>query len=218
MYSNKTNTTQKSKGAYSNHVNFIEALKSTGSNLVTDTVKGIKNDVIKGTGQQIVDSLFNTNSSGNSQPDEKPDSPFNFSEFMHSSEQRTRAQDRVKYEYEQQETIIFNRRQEEVNKKIEEIKIELRRISETLGVIDNSVKTVIAQEEVNPGTYHLNFFERLLVFLQHMRKRVTEARNWAAMHQQRTQTKSYFWKQSNKKVSGTKFMLSQERQVATQTG
>lgn len=205
----------------SNHANFIEALKSASIGQVKDTAKSFRDDLLVGSGQQMVDSLFNTNQGGTqNNPDQNEQlPPFNFSEYIHSDEvARSRGNDRVRYEYEQQETVIFNRRQQEVDKKIEEIKIELKRIKETIGNIETSTETVISQEVVSPGTYHLNFFERLLKFLRHMRKRVAESRHWAAMNQQRTTTKSYYWQQSSSKVSGTKYMLSQERQLATQTG
>lgn len=201
--------------AQSHHANFIEALKSTGGAFATDVGRAIKEDVIDGSINQTVDSVFGTNSLP---PKEQP---FDFNEYLNSGEniQRKLQHQQVQQEYEQSEVIIFNRRKEDVNRRIEEIKVELKRIAQEIVVLDQTTETVIEQEEIDPGIYHLSFFERLASFLRQVRKRVVESRHWAAMHQHRSQAKSsYYWHQANQKVGGTKFLLSQERQVATQTG
>lgn len=198
------------------HANFIEALKSSSSGIAKDSIKGFSQDFVLGTAKQVGDTLLNTNQSKT--PNQENPDPFNFAEYLHSSEKSIRSQDRVKYEYERQETVIFNRRQEEVNHKIDQIRVELKRLAKEIVYLDQSTQAVIAQEIKNPGTYHLNFFEKLLSFLQYMRKRVVESRHWASLQNQRSATKSYYWQMSNKKVGGTKFMLSQERTLATQTG
>ena len=198
------------------HVNFIEALKSTGASIAQDTAKGFTNDFLKGTAKQFTETIFNSSSQPTQpQPDQEN---FDFQEYLQSSEKRTRAQDRVKYEYEQSETVIFNRRQEEVNQKIEQIRLELKSLAKEIVFLDQSTQSAIEEELVEPGTYHLNFFEKLISFIRTMRKRVAESRHWAAMQSQRSQTKSYYWKMSNKKAGGTMFSQSQERTVATQTG
>jgi len=213
-----SNKSQK-PNSYSPHANFIEALKSSGQSIAKDTFTGIKEDLIKGSATQMVDTVFNRTTSNQETPQEQQP-PFNFSEYLNSGEQvaKQRQHDKVKYEYEQVETVIFNRRQQEIQKKIEQIQLELKNLAGDVVGLDETTRTVIQQEIVDPGLYHLNFFERLLTFVRQIRKRVTESRNWAALHSQRGKTKSYFWQQSNKKVGGTKFQLSQERQVATQTG
>ena len=201
----------------SSHSNFIEALKSNGSSIAHDTVKGFKDDVLKGTAKQFTETIFNS-SSPDQQTQQQPEKPFNFSEYLQSNEKKVRSQQYVKYEYEQSETVIFNRRQEEVNKKIDQIRIELKQLAKEVVFLDQSTQAVIEQELVDPGSYHLNFFEKLLVFIRHMKKRVVESRHWASMQSQRSQAKSHYWKMANKKVGGTKFSQSQERTLATQTG
>ncbi len=210
--SNPPQTTTRS----TSHANFIEALKSTGSSLVTDTVHGISQDLIAGTTQQTLDTIFNTNSVTPSNTENQP--PFDFSEYLKSSEAQIRAQEKVKYEYERQETVIFNRHQQEIDQKINHIRAEIQKIAQEVVSLDQSIQTVIHQEITHPGTYHLNFFEKLLSFLQILRKRVTESRHWASLQSQRIHAQSYYWHMANQKVAGTKFLLSQERTVATQTG
>ncbi len=213
---NSRPTAKKPPKGFNSHANFIEALKSSGGNIIKDTAKSFKDDLIKGTASQMVDTIFNTNQKSDQQ--ENQPQPFNFSEYLKSGENRGRQKERIKYELEQTETVIFNRRKQEVDQKIETIRIELKSLATEIVHLDKSIETAISQEITDPGTYHLNFFEKLISFLKNTRKRVVESRNWAALHNQRSTTKSYYWKMANKKKGGTKFSLSQERQVATQTG
>lgn len=217
MNQSNRSSSQVSNSGRVSHTNFIEALKSTGSSIAQDTVKGFTNDVLKGTAKQISQTVFNS-SSPDQQTQEQAEPPFNFSEYLQSNEKKVKAQQYVKYEYEQTETVVFNRRQEEVNKKIDQIRIELQQLSKEIVFLDTSTQAVIEQELVDPGTYHLNFFEKLLSFIRHMKKRVVESRHWASLQSQRSQAKSHYWKMANKKVGGTQFSQSQERTVATQTG
>lgn len=204
-----------------NHTNFIEALKNAGGDIAKGTVKGFKDDLIMGGAQQMTDTIFNRNTTSNPQnnPSENNsfEDQFDFTEFMRSQE-KERFHQRVKQEYDQQETVIFNRRQAEIEKKIDDIRIELQRLAKEIVHLDQSTESVIEQEVIDPGTYHLNFFDKLLKFMVQLRKRIVESRHWFAMQNQRNKSKSYFWQQANNKVSGTKFSQSQERQVATQTG
>lgn len=221
MNNNNQKPSAKNKRPMTHHANFIEALKANGSSMVQDTVKGFKDDLIKGSVNQMADTLFNPSQPNNNADNDQYDQqPFDFNEYLNSGEEyeKQRQHDMVQREYEQVETVIFNRRQEEVSKRIDEIKFELKRLADNIVGLERSTTTVIEQEIIDPGTYHLSFFEKLLSFIQQMNKRVAESRHWASLHSQRGKSKSYFWKQANKKVGGTKFLLSQERQVATQTG
>jgi hypothetical protein len=69
--SNKNNQAQQKKPQQVHHANFIEALKSAGSSIVSDTAKGFVNDAVLGTGKQIVDSVFGDNSGSQDQNNPK---------------------------------------------------------------------------------------------------------------------------------------------------
>lgn len=211
----------KKSASNASHSNFIEALKSSSAGIARDVSQSFVNDFAVGTGKQFVDTLIGNHPQENQSPHSPQESqqpPFDFAEYLKSSEANTRAQDRVKYEFQQSETVIFNRRQKEVEQKIESIRIELKKIAKEVVHLDTATQTAITQEVVDPGTYHLSFFEKLLQFLVTLRKRVVESRHWASLQSQRSKAKSYYWHMAGKKVGGTKFSLSHERAVATQTG
>jgi hypothetical protein len=169
----------------------------------------------------MVDTIFNSNTSPNQQPQQQQpqEQPFDFGEFIGSRERDVERQHQyVQQAYEQHETVLFNRREEETKKKIEAIQAEIKKLAAAIVGLDQTVQTTVNQDVVSPGIGHLNLFEKLLSFIRDTRKRVVEARNWAAMQNRRSQAKSYYWKQAGDNVGGTKFSMSHERTVATQTG
>jgi len=214
---NPTSQSKPTNRRVNSHANFIEALKSAGGDIARDTARGFSQDLIAGSIKQTADTLFNSYSTPSSDNSQEQQESIDFSEYINQQEQ-ARAHQRVQQEYEQRETVIFSRRQQEVEKKIEEVRLELKKLAQEIINLDQSTQAVIAQEVIAPGTYHLNFFEKLAQFLRTMRKRVAESRHWAAMQNQRSQHQSYYWHMSGKKTGGTKFSLSHERTVATQTG
>lgn len=212
---------KKPQASASNHTNFIEALKSNVQEIGTGVKQGLVDDLVMGMPGNIMDGFFGgSNPGANSQPGNQDSQPFSFEEFMRSSEAfaAKRQHEQVARTYSNPEITIFNRRNEEVKKKIESIQAELKALAQAVVQLDQTAQTVIEQEVVNPGIYHLNFFDNLIIFIRNLRKRVSESRHWASMNSYRKGHKSYFWKQASSKVGGTKFMLSQERAVQTQTG
>lgn len=217
---NQPSSKNSSKPGATSHTNFIEALKTNSGSLARDVATGYARDFVGGTAKQAVDTIFNAGSASQSPEDTQPEqqSSIDFAEFLKSNEAKVRARDRVKYEYESSETVIFNRRQQEVTKKIDQIRIELKQLARSIVTLDSTTETTIEQELVEPGTYHLNFFDKLLEFIQNLKKRVEHSHHWASLQSRRSRHKSYYWQQASQKVGGTKYMLSQERTIATQTG
>lgn len=162
--------------------------------------------------------------------------PANFAEALlelgnrqnsnHSPEVKQGEQGKVEHDWKNQlrlerhkeviNTSVFNREQEEVAEKIKEIQEELKKLAKDLAILGSEVDKAIHEAIVNPGKYHLNFFESLRRYLQQLRKKAAESKNWLAVSQQRKQAQNHY--QTGVKKSGTSFMLSSERTIATQTG
>ncbi len=126
--------------------------------------------------------------------------------------------DRLKLERHKEvsNTQIFNREQEEVKQKIQEVLEELKNLAKELATIGSEIDKAVHEAVVNPGTYHVNFFEALRRYLLQLRKKASESKNWLAISQQRKNAQNHH--QTGVKKSGTSFMLSSERTVATQSG
>lgn len=113
-------------------------------------------------------------------------------------------------------TSVFSREQEEVAQKIKEVQEELKKLAKELAALGSEIDKAITETVVNPGTYHLNFFESLRRYLYQLRKKASESKDWLAISQQRKQSQNHYW--GGVKKSGTSFMLSSERTLATQSG
>lgn len=113
-------------------------------------------------------------------------------------------------------TPVFDRQQEEIKSKISQIQEELKKLATEIANLGEGVDKAVNQQINNPGAYHLSFFEALKRYLVQLRKKASESKNWLAISQQRKQSQSHYW--GSVKKSGTKFMLSQERTLATQAG
>lgn len=102
------------------------------------------------------------------------------------------------------------------HRKIQEILIELKKLTATSSELKAQFKEVTVEEmPVNPGTYHVNFFEWMLAVVRSARRNLESGRNWLAMFASKKRQKKY-WGMAKK--HGTTFMLSGERTTATQTG
>lgn len=104
----------------------------------------------------------------------------------------------------------------EIRQKLEEIKSELMRLVKSSSILQAEFGEVAAgQAPVSPGKYHINFFEWVLTIIKQARIKVEDSGAWLASMKNKKGKKGY-WDMFKK--HGTSFGLSNERNVATQTG
>lgn len=184
------------------HANFIEALKSIGS----QTATSLGQDVVGGVAKNFVEDI----TGGRPQSQKNPE---NSQDIEARIRQEALALQRHR---EVTETKIFDRKEEEAKAKIAAIKEQLQLLVKEFANMDKQLEKAIEEEIINPGTYHVNFFEKLRRFLIDLRKRVVESANWLELSNQRKAAQQGYW--ANVKRSGTKYLMSQERTLATQAG
>lgn len=190
--------------------NFIEAFKDIGKS----TVKSFAKDVIGGTAKSAVDSL----TKGQPQTDsDTPQEQFNFEEYLSAQEKQIQKQERARFEaIRREEKIIFSREKNQVKAQIETLQVQIKEMAKDQAGLMQEVDKASFQAVVNPGVYHQNFFERLTQLIKLARKKISESRTWLHLHNHRSQKQKGYW--AGVKKSGTSFMLSGERAVATQAG
>lgn len=106
-----------------------------------------------------------------------------------------------------------SRQSAELDQKIQEIMSELKRLVGSTKLLSNEyAELAVEQKPVASGTYHLNFFDFLFSVIKTARMKVEDSGAWIAV----AKKKSGY--QQKAKTLGTKFSLSHERTVATQTG
>lgn len=114
------------------------------------------------------------------------------------------------------ERKIANSQTQEIATKIQEIIIELKRLTATSRVLQVEFKEVATEQRITkPGKYHQTFFEWMLSVIRQARIKVEDSGAWLAVAKSKQQKRQY-WAMFKK--HGTSFGLSNERIVATQTG
>jgi hypothetical protein len=186
------------------HANFIEALKSIGG----QTASSVSKDVVGKISQDFITSV----TGGVSPQDKQPSS-----EHQNTPEVDIHHEiAKIQRHREVVETKVFDQKEEEVKAKIKIIKEELKLLAKELAGMDIQLEKAIEEAIVSPGTYHVSFFEKLRRLIIDLKKRVVDSANWLEISNQRKASQQGYW--ANVGKSGTKYMLSQERTLATQAG
>lgn len=151
--------------------------------------------------------------------DLKPGEPISFTAHKNKKEDKGKL---IEAGYDYQREIVHGseiaRRSEtrELDAKLKEIVTELKRLASSSKLLQSEFKEVTMDQRITkPGKYHVNFFEWLLIVVKSARMRVEDSGAWLSVMKSKKKSKGY-WEQFKKK--GTSFGLSNERNVATQTG
>jgi hypothetical protein len=103
----------------------------------------------------------------------------------------------------------------QTKQQIEAIRVELKAIAQSLKGLHQEVLTAVETAPVDPGIYHLNFFEQLRSFLKLLRVQIEDSRSWLSTSNSRKKKLGYW---GMYKKHGTTFGLSNERSLATSAG
>lgn len=105
----------------------------------------------------------------------------------------------------------------EIDGRLREIMVELKRLVSTSKVLQMEFANVdVEQAPTQAGEYHINFFDWLLLTIRAARQKVEDSGAWLATAKGKNGKKGGYWGMFKK--HGTSFGLSNERGVATQTG
>ncbi len=108
----------------------------------------------------------------------------------------------------------IQRENHEVKQQVEQIVIELKRLSSSAKAIETQIAVATGHVGSNPGRYHVNFFEWLLTVVKDARRKVEDAGAWLNA----TNSKSKKKQQVGKVRSSMNLFLSGERTAQNQTG
>lgn len=190
----------KKKQTHHKNDNVLEALGSVPTSIGTNTVAEFSK-----IGSDIVSSLLGgMPKSGELQPNQAI-------EFGGAPEQVAPQPIRVEAQHRPNaDSIAMETRQQ-----LELIRAELKSLMASLKNLHNEVTSAVSQNVVNPGVYHINFYEQLRTFIKVLRQQVEDSRTWLASFNTRKKKMGYW---SMYKKHGTTFGLSNERSLATSAG
>jgi len=192
---------QKKKPQIYRSDNVLESLRGVGSSVGKTIVK----DVVAQSGADMLRSILG----GAPQSGElKQNQPI---EFSKTPEAVPAVQPRKAESYHAHPASD----EQEVKKKIEAIRVELKALSQSIRSLRQEISKTIMEVPVDPGIYHLNFFDHLRNYLVAMKQEVDDSRIWLMAFNNRKAKKGY-WGQFKK--HGTSFGLSSERSIATSAG
>ena len=209
--------TQNKKSSQANvkFPNPLEALKDIGSS----TAKQMRDEAGK-IPSDFMDQLLGIRPSGKNFSGEiMPGEPVEFSEVMSGRYEET---------MKLKKQVAFERRlmQEEearIEKKGNELRMQLSAIREEILVLAKSTEnlaeetqTAAMQAPIEPGIYHVIFFEKLLEFIKSFRKKIEEAGVWLNAVNKRAAKKNKWG--TNYKKSGAKYLLSSEHYLQRSAG
>jgi len=204
--------------------NFAKALLEAGGHVAQSTVD---------TGVQMASdalaSLFGANSSSTPTPNQNGDSSNEFNpgtEFGDSSfnqeqqEQEWKQREaRILRHREVQQTEVYNARQVETDRKIQQLMEQLEALAKDLDDADRQAREAqiaVMQGAVTKGDYHVSFFEKLLKTIILLRQKVKESATWLAGFNSRKSQQKGYWGQFYS--NGTQWSMSSERSIATSVG
>ena len=203
------------KRKYYNQKGFLENLKDLGGGIARSAVE----DVIKGTIEEAADQITGLKAKKVSVEGVlEANKPIDFEKDIAQREKAAREEERLAFSrFRDKEKVVWSKEQQKIAFQIKTIQEELKKlVNETEG-LGREIETAAVQAIVEPGTYHLNFFERLKELIKLIRKKVRESKTWLAEWNGYCKKKrNVYWTQVKK--SGTKYMLSSERYMSTQAG
>lgn len=189
---------------------FLEQMRSISSG----TMSSAKNDLFKPGVKDIFDSLSPFGSFDNAENSQN--SPDNYSKIDQYSERKFGQQKRQMEIARREERIVFTRKERENQMQVKSLQEEIKKLAVSTGELAREVQVATMQEEATPGTYHINFFQRLLMIVKNLRSQVQESSLWLSSWNKKSKKKNGYWNQFKK--SGSSFSLHHDRAVATQAG
>ncbi|MEK7497736.1 MAG: DUF5660 family protein [Patescibacteria group bacterium] len=114
------------------------------------------------------------------------------------------------------ERRLFAEEQELVSRKSQELKMQLNALMQEVKNLAaatpkfvEEVEIATFQAPINPGVYHVIFFEKLIEYIKDFKKNIESASTWLHSTNTRAQKKS-FWGQYKSKHGGASRLLSSE--------
>lgn len=206
---------QAQKSKHSKHQNVLESLKDIGS-ASADTVK---KDLIGETSKDFIKQLLNQRKreqkvSGEIMPGESLDLKDVFS-GKHEEEVKLRKQVALERKLRQEEEVRVEKKSGELRIQLRALQEEMLSLAQTTESLAKETQIATMQAPVEPGVYHVIFFEKLIEFIKSFRKKVQEAEVWLQATNKRANKKNYW---ARYKKHGSKFLLSPDHYLTRSAG
>lgn len=206
----------KPKSILPNLPNPLEALNNIGK----DTAGQMKTEV-SNIATDFVDQLFGINIKGGTYSGEiKPGGSVSMKEILAAKESgKMEAKKEVFFERTliEQEKALIEKRTNELRIQLKVLQEELIVVTTKTGTLAKETQIAAMQAPVEPGMYHVIFFQKLLEYVKSFKTKIESATNWLGSANKRAAKKGNKWG-ANYKKHGAKYLLSNEHYVARSAG
>ena len=194
--------------------NVIESLKDLGDSFGSQGA-----DLLKNTSEDFFRELM-----GVSKPEVKrsgeiaPGESFRMNEVVSGKEEenkKLRARISLERNLSSDEKRLSQEKMQELKIQLQAITVEIGKLAVSTGNLATQAEIAMVEVPVNPGVYHVVFFEKVLEFLQSFRKKIDEASTWLTSSNKRAEKKNY-WSMYKKK--GSSFLLSPDHYLQRSAG
>ncbi|MGB6838700.1 MAG: DUF5660 family protein, partial [Microgenomates group bacterium] len=196
------------------HTSVLESLKDVGGS----TVKSLKKDLIQETPQEFLNQLFGKRPEKKYSGDLIPGESLEIKEVFsgkHEEVLKLKKQLSLEKRLREEEKIRVEKRGNELKIQLQTITEEIAVLAENTQNLAEEVQVATMQAPIEPGVYHLIFFEKLLDFIKSFRKKVEEAKVWLHASNKRAQKKNYW---ARYKKYGSKFLLAPDHYLSRSAG
>ena len=194
--------------------NALESLKDIGGS----TVKSLREDLVEKVPQDFLDQVFGTRVQRKFSGELTPGEAIEINEvFSGQYEEKQKIQKQLTLErsLRAEESIRMEKRTNELKIQLKVLMEEVVVLAEKTQDLGSEVQIAAMQAPVEPGVYHIIFFEKLLEFIKSFQKKVEEAAVWLHASNKRAEKKNYW---ARYKKHGGKFLLSGEHYLTRSAG
>ncbi len=195
--------------------NVLESLKDIGD----QTSKTLKRDLINPIPEDFFEQLLGA------KPQEKkfsgdivPGESLEFNEIFtgkYEESQKLKKQISLERKLAAEEKNYIQEKSNQLKVQLHALMQEVYSLAKTTQNLGEQVEVAAMQAPVEPGVYHLVFFEKLLEFIRSFKKKIENSSTWLGAVNSRAQKKN-FW--STYKKQGSKFLLSSEHYLQRSAG
>jgi hypothetical protein len=194
--------------------NVVESLKDIGNDFGNQGA-----DLLKSTSEDFFRELIGMNlpkvkRSGEMVPGES----LQMSEVLSGKEEenkKLRAQISLERNLSSDEKRLSQEKMHELRIQLQSITVEIGKLAVSTGNLATQTEIAMVEVPVNPGVYHVIFFEKVLKFLQSFRQKIDQASVWLEGTNKRAEKKNY-WSMYKKK--GSSFLLSPDHYLSRSAG
>ena len=194
--------------------NIIESLKDIGGDF-----SGQSSDLLKNTSEDFLKELLGMQRVQVKRSGEmKPGESFEMSSVLSGKEEenkKLRAQISLERNMSSDEKRLSQEKMQELRVQLQAITVEIGKVAASTGNLATQTEIAMIEVPVNPGVYHVIFFEKVLEFLQSFRQKIDQASVWLQNSNKRAEKKNY-WSMYKKK--GSSFLLSPDHYLSRSAG